>query len=489
MNKIRLAAFFLGLVLIGVSILGFAAVQIGAASGSQLVYVAPSMTATTVGIEETTQAVNATTIAMTATAQAAGGSALGTSVAMTATAEAGAGGGGATATNTPLPTNTPAPTNTATPTRVGIGEATGTPALAPSPTKSPTPLLPDTGGGGPNSLGLHTVQNGETLYCLGRAYGVPPQAIAEFNELAPDAKLLIGQELKIPAVQWLTVPPGPICTPQLESPYSSVPARTLTPTPIPFLAFSLAHPENLSGQQLINFVPPRRRTAKTDSASTSFAVKSTPFPIVETRAVAVNWPSKMLLGASSDVVLTFNPDTGQAAVSTVASPGTVTNINTNTPEPNRSIVYSKPLGIPDLFDDYSVFAVARIDAVGLSSSPSGEVAYPLRLGESLTWRWSIKPLEAEQQKLIVSLQLRFTPKNPDGATLEDIQLWSDAFVMNVGKTVFGLTATQTTTAAGITGTVGFVSAVFGLWEKIEARLPRKQTTVSGKPTKGKKLRK
>ncbi len=470
MNKIRLAAFFLGLVLIGVSILGFAAVQFGAVAGSQLVYVAPTMTATTVGIEETTTQAAIATVA-------------GTSVAMTATAEAGAAGGGETATNTPAPTetatNTPGPTNTATPTRVG-GGPTGTPASFPSPTISPTPSLPNTGGGGPNSLGLHVVQSGETLYCLGRAYGVPPQAIAEFNQLAPDAKLLIGQELKIPAVQWSAIPPGLVCTPQLESPYSTVPVRTLTPTPNPLLAFGIARPE------LINFVSSRRRMTKADSA---FAVNSTPFPTAETRAVVVNWPGKMLLGASSDVVLTFNPDTGQAVVSTTSAPGTVTNISTNTPEPNRSIVYSKPLGIPDVFDDYSVFAVARLDAVGLSSSPSGEVVYPLRLGESLTWRWSIKPLEAEQQKLIISLQLRFTPKNPDGATLEDMQLWSDAFVMNVGKTVFGLTATQTTTAAGVTGTVGFVSTVFGLWEKIEARLPRKQPTTGSKPTKGKKRKK
>lgn len=477
MNKIRLAAFFLGLILIGVSILGFAAVQIGAASGSQLVYVAPSMTATAAGIEETTtQAANTTAV-------------LGTSVAMTATAEAGGGGGGATATNTPAPTNTPVPFNTATPTRMGIGEATGTPALSSSPTISPTPsALPDTGGGGPNSLGLHIVQSGETLYCLGRAYGVPPQAIAEFNQLAPDAKLLIGQELKIPEVQWSAVPPGPVCTPQLESPYSSVPARTLTPTPIPLLSFSVAHPENLSGPQLINFVSLRGQT-KADSGATSFAVKSTPFPAAEIRTVVVNWPSKMLLGASSDVVLTFNPDTGQVVVAPTAPPGTDTNISTHTPEPNRSIVYSQPLSIPAVFDDYSVLAVARIDAVGLSSSPSGEVAYPVSLGESITWRWSIKPLEAEQQKLIISLQLRFTPKKPDNAALNEIQLWNDTFVMNVGKSVFGLTSTQTTTAAGIVGTVGFVSTVYGLWEKIEARLSLKQPPVSAKQATGKKRKK
>jgi hypothetical protein len=69
-----------------------------------------------------------------------------------------------------------------------------------------------------------------------------------------------------------------------------------------------------------------------------------------------------------------------------------------------------------------------------------------------------------------------------------MQLWSDAFVMNVGKTVFGLTATQTTTAAGITGAIGFVSAIFGLWEKIEARLPRKPPATGSKTAKGKKRR-
>ena len=78
-------------------------------------------------------------------------------------------------------------------------------------------------------LGQHIVQKGETLYCIGRGYGVVPSAIAEANGLSAFALLSIGQVLKIPAVQWSPIPPGPVCAPQFPPPFGSVP--TATPTP------------------------------------------------------------------------------------------------------------------------------------------------------------------------------------------------------------------------------------------------------------------
>jgi murein DD-endopeptidase MepM/ murein hydrolase activator NlpD len=48
------------------------------------------------------------------------------------------------------------------------------------------------------STGAHTVGSGETLYSLGRKYGVTPFAIAEANGLARDASLSVGQNVKIP---------------------------------------------------------------------------------------------------------------------------------------------------------------------------------------------------------------------------------------------------------------------------------------------------
>ncbi len=45
---------------------------------------------------------------------------------------------------------------------------------------------------------MHTVGGGETLYSLGRKYGVSPFVIADANGLSHDASLHIGQKVKIP---------------------------------------------------------------------------------------------------------------------------------------------------------------------------------------------------------------------------------------------------------------------------------------------------
>ncbi len=64
------------------------------------------------------------------------------------------------------------------------------------------------------SLGQHQVRPGESLYCIGRGYGVAPWAIAQANGLAVLAHVFVGQVLTIPAVTWTNIPPGPVCAPQ-----------------------------------------------------------------------------------------------------------------------------------------------------------------------------------------------------------------------------------------------------------------------------------
>jgi LysM repeat protein len=75
-------------------------------------------------------------------------------------------------------------------------------------------------------VGQHVVRSGETLYCLGRAYGVLPSAIAGANNLAPFSLLSPGQVLSIPAVQWVNIPSGPICATQFVSPFPGLPLST-----------------------------------------------------------------------------------------------------------------------------------------------------------------------------------------------------------------------------------------------------------------------
>lgn len=80
-------------------------------------------------------------------------------------------------------------------------------------------------------LGQHIVQTGETLYCIGRGYGVVPSAIAEVNSLSAFTFVFSGQVLKIPAVQWSPIPPGPVCARQFTSPFTGGVVVTLTTTP------------------------------------------------------------------------------------------------------------------------------------------------------------------------------------------------------------------------------------------------------------------
>ncbi len=62
-------------------------------------------------------------------------------------------------------------------------------------------------------LGNHTVRTGETLFCIARAYGVDPWAIATQNGIVNANRIRPGQVLAIPAV-YMTLPAGPTCTPQ-----------------------------------------------------------------------------------------------------------------------------------------------------------------------------------------------------------------------------------------------------------------------------------
>lgn len=129
----------------------------------------------------------------------------------------------ATITPTGTPPATATPTITFTPASVAPVAATDTPApVAPgiSPTATTAPL------------GTHTVRSGENLLCIGRGYGVLPEAIAAANNLAVNARLSVGSTLVIPAVPWTNISNGPVCQPQFNSPYPGLPFVTATRAPL-----------------------------------------------------------------------------------------------------------------------------------------------------------------------------------------------------------------------------------------------------------------
>jgi LysM repeat protein len=120
-----------------------------------------------------------------------------------------------TETETPLPSATPLPSPTL-------------PEFLPTVTPVPfTPLPPAP------IIGTHIVQPGETIFCIGRAYGVLPGAIAQANGLPQTFFISAGQSLRIPQIQWTSIPAGPVCAPQFPSPFPGLPFATATPPASP----------------------------------------------------------------------------------------------------------------------------------------------------------------------------------------------------------------------------------------------------------------
>jgi len=66
-------------------------------------------------------------------------------------------------------------------------------------------------------IGYHTVKSGETLYCIGRAYGVDPYAIATQNGIVNPNLIHAGQILAIPRV-YKSLPTGWVCPRQFGDP-------------------------------------------------------------------------------------------------------------------------------------------------------------------------------------------------------------------------------------------------------------------------------
>lgn len=91
------------------------------------------------------------------------------------------------------------------------GEQLPTVTAIPVPIATPSALL-----------GEHHVALGETISCIGRAYGVSPKAIADANGIDLVSELQVGQVLVIPAVSWAEISEGPVCARQFALPTGAV---------------------------------------------------------------------------------------------------------------------------------------------------------------------------------------------------------------------------------------------------------------------------
>ncbi len=129
---------------------------------------------------------------------------------------------------TEAPTKAPTQAPTLAPTQTS---APATPTLAPTVVRTATKaagstqptVRPGPAATAYPSVGTHRVLSGETLYCIGRAYGVLPSVIASVNRITVAESLMPGTVLSIPAARWVSIQPGPVCAAQFESPYPGLP--------------------------------------------------------------------------------------------------------------------------------------------------------------------------------------------------------------------------------------------------------------------------
>jgi LysM repeat protein len=129
---------------------------------------------------------------------------------------------------------TETPTTTESPT-----ETTVTPTVTPTPSTTPAEPVGTV-------LGTHKVRWSETLYCIGRGYGVDPWAIARVNNIRWWPYWVFpGQVLTIPNELWAPIPAGRVCATQFTATPAATPAVTVSPptnTPTPTLVAPTATP-------------------------------------------------------------------------------------------------------------------------------------------------------------------------------------------------------------------------------------------------------
>lgn len=120
------------------------------------------------------------------------------------------------------------------------------------------------------SGGSHTVKSGETLYSLGRSYGVSPYAIADANNLSHDTVLGVGQSLSIPGGGSASVASAPAPKKIMAGPVESTVAKSedaATPEPVQQTA-ELLKPKDQS--QLAPTADPQISNAAVDPSLPGF---------------------------------------------------------------------------------------------------------------------------------------------------------------------------------------------------------------------------
>lgn len=148
---------------------------------------------------------------------------------------------------------------------------------------------------------------------------------------------------------------------------------------------------------------------------------ATPQPqLLERRLLVLEWPQTMREKDSDLIMLSITMD--EEAIATPTLP---------IPDPNDE---GTPVEIPDLYETHNIYAVARLDIVGLEADRN-DMREPMRPGRPVTFYWSVRASEAGRYRGVVWLHVELVPK--DGGAVEEILLLARPIEINA-VTVLGM---------------------------------------------------
>lgn len=212
--------------------------------------------------------------------------------------------------------------------------------------------------------------------CAAAATSAPTQVVAEPTH-APEA------------TQAAAATEAPVATAPAEA--TSEPATAGTSTQAPAPTQSAAEVTATGGD--LPTAAPTQSVATQPPLET--LVAPTLSPEMEPRVVELEYPVNLGLASSGAIRLSLVPNGDDYQVVQEQPDGTVVTQTVSVPQPAG----------------YGVFAGAQLLGVNFDIAPAEEQFQRVNSGETLTWRWSIRPQSAGDHTLTVNLRLRLISAN------------------------------------------------------------------------------
>jgi hypothetical protein len=215
-----------------------------------------------------------------------------------------------------------------------------------------------------------------------------------------------------------TTQPSPATEPAVAAttaPPTQAPAATEAPAP--FTQTPIVEPTTI--------VP---TTTQPPVVVTAPPTQIAPTAVIEERMIELEWPSQMRLGESDIIRIALIPSREGYT------------ITTEFPE-HQIVTNPVPVERPG---GYGLSAIARLDSVGFLISDN-EITQGLPLDQPVTWRWTVTPVAAGQQRLTLSLKLLWTPLAGNPSPPRETVIYSKGLTVQV-ISFLGMTIGQ---AAGV----------------------------------------